>query len=167
MFTNTSRPLHPPVSVGVWTSDIPSASRDKWGCVDIVGYYSLLFLGTVMCCVLCTVRAWCRNSQFAKLSLNFGNSILVCSHTLSLRYFISTFRWSIYLVVTDHIHTTQQTLYTKTYFSTVSPGNIYRTNVPYHIPCHILFPPHRAIIPYHRHTISHTCLLYTSDAADE
>ena len=39
---------------------------------------------------------------------------------------------------------------------TISPGNIYRTNVPYHIPCHILFPPHRAIIPYHRHTISHT-----------
>ena len=56
----------------------------------------------------------------------------------------------------------------------ISPGNIYRTNVPYHIPiyrtnvqyhipCHIIFPPHRAIIPYHRHkylphqrTISHT-----------
>ena len=42
---------------------------------------------------------------------------------------------------------------------TVSPGNIYRsnvpyhipmypTNVPYHIPCHIIFPPHRAIIPH-------------------
>ena len=39
---------------------------------------------------------------------------------------------------------------------TISPGNIYRTNVPYHIPSHISFPPHRAIIPYHRHTISHT-----------
>ena len=56
----------------------------------------------------------------------------------------------------------------------ISPGNIYRTNVPYHIPiyrtnvqyhipCHIIFPPHRAIIPYHRHkylphqrTIPHT-----------
>ena len=45
---------------------------------------------------------------------------------------------------------------------TISPGNIYRTNVPYHIPCHRIFPPHRAIIPCHRHkylphqrTISH------------
>ena len=34
--------------------------------------------------------------------------------------------------------------------------NIYRTNVPYHIPCHILYPSRRAILPYHRHTISHT-----------
>ena len=46
---------------------------------------------------------------------------------------------------------------------TISPGNIYRTNVLYYIPCHITFPPHRAIIPYRRHkylphqrTISHT-----------
>ena len=46
---------------------------------------------------------------------------------------------------------------------TISPGNIYRTNVPYHIPYHIIFAPHRAIIPYHRQkylphkrTISHT-----------
>ena len=39
--------------------------------------------------------------------------------------------------------------------------NIYRTNVPYHIPCHILFPPHRAIIPYHPHTVSHTVPQHT------
>ena len=57
----------------------------------------------------------------------------------------------------------------------ISPGNIYRniygTNVPYHIPCHIIFPPHRAITPYHRHkylplqrTISHTvpCIISTT-----
>ena len=39
---------------------------------------------------------------------------------------------------------------------TISPGNIYRTNVPYHIPCHIIFTPHRAIIPYHGHKIYRT-----------
>lgn len=52
MVANTNR--SPPVSVGVGTSGIPSASRDIWDCMGIVGYGSLLLLGAaVMCPVVC------------------------------------------------------------------------------------------------------------------
>ena len=45
---------------------------------------------------------------------------------------------------------------------TISPGNIYRTDVPYHIPYHKMFPPHRSIIPYRRHKYSpHQRVIYS------
>ena len=146
------------------------------------------------------------NSQFAKLSLYFGNSILVClsvclcvclcvclSVCLSVCMSVCLsvclpvclsvrmpYVLKIILVRSgDRYIRSLRVIFirrNRPYIlkHNISPGNVYRTNVPYHIPvdrtivpshipCHIIFPPHRAIIPYHRQkyllhqvTISHT-----------
>ena len=82
--------------------------------IFIPGIYDTM-IGGAMAIGCIAIGYWrCCYSQFAKLSLYLGNSIIVCPHTLSFGTYISTFQWSIHKVVTDHIHTTQQTLYTKT-----------------------------------------------------
>ena len=58
-------------------------------------------------------------------------------------------------------HTVPYNISTTPCHHTIPPTNIYRTNAPYHTPCHILFPPHRAIIPYY-HVPCHTTQCHTA-----
>ena len=70
--------------------------------------------------------------------------------------FISSLQMTLYDSYRPYIqkHPYHQAIFIAIFTHAVS--SYHTTTVPYHKPCHIIFPPHRTIIPYHRHTISHT-----------